>query len=401
MRQCTQTCVYACLVASVVHAHSGLKRFRSLQGGHPTSSASPVAQSLWATLHEFKWTMFLGDSVLGAQFLTVAHELGATPDEPGLVEHDKCTEQGGAWPTFKAVQKLMDKPAEYLLLCGPTGCEFSRLGCMNFYASVCVDKDHCSKACEGTQVWDGMIQRITQAISQTGYFAVSFHWAPSYFPHTNVYDRLSHFVPGALLWNNCHHWIGHGQAVAEPAKLDTWLSYVDASATVLEKFVGLQSLAYQGCTRTLCEGGVRDEEDHSPEWVEQCQGRKKWLEKANSAAQKVIEGRGMKFVNLQALLPDDVLRVAFLDGSHPCFPIPCMWQSSQVHPPRQCCQSLVMHSFQSLGGLPDAGSNSWDVPSLVNASGMRNNGNHSLLKDSMAMWDEARPEDSSHLKAMI
>lgn len=389
MKHFSQISILAYLLVSVVHAFSGLKSFRFPQALHPRASGSPVANSLWTSLQEFKWTMFLGDSVLGAQFLTVAQELGATPEEPGLSQQGDCTEKGGAWPSRKAMMRLMDEPLEYLLLCSPEGCKFRRIGCMNFYASICTDADHCQEACNGTSVWDEMIQTIQQEISK-GHFAVSFHWAPSYFPQTTVYDRLSHFVPGALLWNNCHHWIGHGAeqwGVKEPVKLDLWLGYVDASAAVLEKFVGLQSLAYQGCTRTLCEGGVRDHEKHSAEWVEQCKGRKQWLEKANTAAKQLIEGRGMKFIDLQGLLPDEVLQAAFLDGAHPCMPIPCMWQSSQVHPPRQCCQSLLVHSLNSLGGPPG---NSWDVPTFVQPSGGRSN--MTVFEDVMGRWDEANPK---------
>jgi hypothetical protein len=268
---------------------------------------------------------------------------------------------------------------------------------MNFYADVCTDKDHCIKACEGTAVWDGMTQKIKQTISQSG-FAVSFHWAPSYFPHTMVYNRLSSFAPGALLWNNCHHWIGHGQAVAEPVKMNLWLSYVDSSAAVLEKLVGLQTLSYQGCTRTLCEGGyVESIKDMPPDFTEQCHARKQWLEKANDEAKKLIVTRGMRFIDLHALLPDDVLKVAFLDGTHPCMPIPCMWQNSQVYPPRQCCQSLLVHSVQSLGGAPGAANSSWDVPTLASTGG-----NHSFVQDDiMSLWDEATPKEISPVNAMI
>lgn len=395
MKHCTLVSVLACLLAAPLHAYSTLRRLRLQKVASQTASGSPIADNLWTSLHRFKWTVFLGDSVLGAQFMTMAQELGATPDEPGLSQHGNCTEKGvdGAWPTMDAMLGLMDEPFEYLLLCGSQGCKFSRLGCMNFYGSICTDKDHCVEACEGTAVWDSMIKRVTKTISQDGGFAVSFHWAPSYFPHTNVYDRLGRFVPGALLWNNCHHWIGHGQPVAEPVKLNIWLSYVDESAVMLKKIMGSHTVAYQGCTRVLCEGGARVAEDHDSEWVEQCKGRRQWLQKANVAAQRVIVGHGMTFIDLTTLLPDDVLRVAFLDGAHPCMPIPCMWQSSQVHPPRQCCQSLVMHSLHSLGGLQGSGNNSWEVPTLPITSGKGNSLVKSLVEDVFVRWDEASPKE--------
>jgi len=299
-------------------------------------------ENLRETLLHFGWTMMMGDSVLASQFLTIAGELQAQTDEPALSHVAQCTDPAlnNAWPATAALWSFTDKPIEYLILCGPSNCTFSRLGCMNFAPDLC-GAVVCYLACTGTKDWDQMVATIQNTVSQPGHFAVSFHWAPSYVVKDQLKARMTAFVPGAFLWNNCHHWSGHATQ-DESLKLPIWQQYLEANAVAFDEFVtGGTVVAYQGCTYHRCLNSTSDP-------YSMCQQANWWYVKANAAARPLMAAHNIAFVDVQPLLTETMMTWTFLDNQHPCLPIPCMWSNYTQNAPRQICVSMLMHTLQTM-----------------------------------------------------
>merc|ERR1719446_205927 len=75
---------------------------------------------------------------------------------------------------------------------------------MNLYPRTCIVE--CHESCGTMAEWTRMVGTIQETLAKPGGFALSWHWAPSQIEHTMLLARLPAFVPGRVLWNNCHHW---------------------------------------------------------------------------------------------------------------------------------------------------------------------------------------------------
>lgn len=294
-------------------------------------------------LEAWRWTAFIGDSVLMSQFLALAEELGAKPAEPELSSFKPCSDpkMGNSWPTYQSIVDLAQKPHEYSILCSKSGCKFGRIGCMNFYKSTCAGTGamghYCHKECPDTLEWHQLMASIYKLVAEPGTFAVTFHWAPTHLNTDKVYNRLAQFVPGAVLWNNCHHWFGHqpnSTLHLQPIKMDLFLGYVKNTATLLKQFTAGNTLAYQGCAKMRCKPGEK--------W---CDRGNEWLQRANNEAKMLLSDMSVTFVDIQSMLSESVVQASFLDGRHPCYPVPCMWEENQQHAPRACCESLMLQTL--------------------------------------------------------
>lgn len=325
------------------------------------ASASDTRSTLKEYLKAWRWTAFIGDSVLMSQFLSLAEELGATPTESSLSSFEPCSDpkQQGSWPTYESIVHLASEPHEYSILCNGSGCKFGRLGCMNFYKSTCAGTGamghFCHEECPDTIAWHDLMTSVYNLIAEEpGSFAITFHWAPTHLESENVYERLAEFVPGAILWNNCHHWFGHqpnSTLHLQPIKMDIFLGYVKNTATLLKQIMGGHTLAYQGCAKMRCNAGET--------W---CNRGNDWLVRANAEAKTELSSMSIMFIDIQAMLSDEVIQASFLDGRHPCYPVPCMWQKNEQHPPRKCCESMMLNTLGLMQGASAGGG--WDTPTF-------------------------------------
>lgn len=328
-----------------------------------STDAAAGLDSIRAGMRNQKWTMMIGDSILYAEFMSVVKVLLKPDCDSGLrseLPRERAAPAG--W--------YIGSPVEYDVVCTRNAtrhCTLSHSRCLRMKPFTPCPGAATDPFCAGPYYptcneteFGAFVQRMTAADVE---FAISYHWSPgpglgrrdpdigqmaglldnqtvepgrldpgaaSGYDVDFLRERLQAARPSAIVLNNCLHSWPYSWALQDfpwQKRLRRFLGVLQHNLEVLS-LAGFEGrIAYLACDPLSCTRAFAWNANSA-----NCREMNAELRAVNVGSRRLFTKLGLSEAYIDTWQLSDSAPNISLDGVHPCWTRPCLWEKNATQP---------------------------------------------------------------------